>query len=476
MSDVIATSLLNRTLRNLRTAWTDMSDSTRYYLTGALRPDLPDDDLVKIRQHMLDCLEELGGEVSARARAAELGRSYLSLNTTGRERFLALLATEFGTDQEQVEAAVEELRAAQNEATRRTAERVLREALVPRYRRLLMRFNALPEGVKFLVDLRAELLPLARKTPELADLDADLKAVLSAWFDVGLLELRRITWEAPASLLEKLIAYEAVHAIRSWDDLKNRLDSDRRCFAFFHPNMPDEPLIFVEVALVDGMSDNVQALLDEYAPASDPGEANTAIFYSISNAQRGLAGISFGNFLIKRVVDLLQSELPNLKTFATLSPIPGFRKWLDGRLDDGVGPILSSAERRALAETLDAGNEVSDHALITRALGHEGWWEQAPVADSLKAPVMRAATQYLTTEKRRSGVTTDPVAHFHLSNGARMERLNWKSDLSSNGLAQSCGLMINYLYKLADIDGNHEAYTDTGRIAMSSSIRTLARG
>ena len=440
MSDMATTSLLDRTIQNLRTAWTGMSDSTRYYLTGAPRPDLPDDDLAKIRQHMLDCLEELGGEVSARARAAELGRSYLSLNALGRERFLTLLATRFGTDKEQVEAAVEELRTAKDETARRAAERVLREALIPQYRRLLMRFNALPEGVKFLVDLRAELLPLARKTPELADLDADLKSVLSAWFDVGLLELRRITWEAPAVLLEKLIAYEAVHAIRSWDDMKNRLDSDRRCFAFFHPNMPDEPLIFVEVALVDGMSDNVQTLLDEHAPASDPKAANTAIFYSISNAQRGLAGISFGNFLIKRVVDLLQSELPNLKTFATLSPIPGFRKWLDARLDAGESPGLSAAERRALLEGIGAADDVSDHALITMALGHEGWWDDARVADNLKAPISKAAARYLTAEKRRSGITADPVAHFHLSNGARMERLNWKGDLSSNGLAQSCGI------------------------------------
>lgn len=475
MSDMPSTSLLDRTLRNLRTAWTGMSDSTRYYLSGAPRPDLPDEDLAKIRQHMLDCLEDLGGEVSARTRAAELGRSYLSLNAEGRERFLTLLATDFGTDHGQVATAVEKLRGAKDEAARRTAERALREALVPRYRQLLMRFNALPEGVKFLVDLRAELLPLARKTPELADLDADLKAVLTAWFDVGLLELRRITWDAPAALLEKLIAYEAVHAIRSWDDLKNRLDSDRRCFAFFHPNMPDEPLIFVEVALVDGMSDNVQALLDEYAPASDPQEANSAIFYSISNAQRGLAGISFGNFLIKRVVDLLKAELPNLKTFATLSPIPGFRKWLDARLDAGEGPTLSTAERRALADALEAGGDASDHALVTMALAHEGWWDAPAVADGLKAPISRAAAHYLTNEKRRSGTAADPVAHFHLSNGARMERLNWQGDLSSNGLAQSCGLMINYLYKLGDIDGNHEAYTDTGRIATSSSIRALTK-
>ena len=305
MSDTAAVGLIDRTLRNLRSAWTELSDSTRYYLSGAPRPDLPGYDLAKMRQQMLDCLEAKGGEVSARARAAELGRSYLALNAIGRHRFLTLLAEEFGPDRDAVAAAMQALQEAASEEGRRQAERRLRDALVPQWRRLLMRFNALPEGVKFLVDLRAELIPMAKESAELSDLDADLRELLAAWFDVGLLELRQITWEAPAALLEKLIAYEAVHKIRSWEDLKNRLDSDRRCFAYFHPNMPQEPLIFVEVALVDGMSDGVLALLDESAPQTDPKLANSAIFYSISNAQRGLAGISFGNFLIKRVVDVL---------------------------------------------------------------------------------------------------------------------------------------------------------------------------
>lgn len=475
MSDATVESFLDRTLRNLRGAWGEISVSTRHYWTGAPRPDLPTDDLEKIRGQMADCLSDKGGEVTARVRAADLGRSYLSLNKTGRHRFLSLLATEFGTDRIAVQTAVSKLKEAKEEEGRRRAERALRAALVPRWRTLLRRFTSLPEGVKFLVDLRAELLPLARETPELADLDADLKELLAAWFDIGLLELKRITWTSPASLLEKLIAYEAVHAIRSWEDLKNRLDSDRRCFAFFHPNMPEEPLIFVEVALVHGMSDNVQTLLDEEAPASDPKVADCAIFYSISNAQRGLAGISFGNFLIKRVVDLLKQELPNLKTFATLSPIPGYRRWLDGRIEEGKAPVLTSTERKALVQALEPGREASDAVLIKTGLGVEGWWDDEALSDALKGPLMRGAAQYLSAEKRRSGGAGDPVAHFHLSNGARMERLNWLGDRSANGFRQSCGMMINYLYRLAEIDDNHEAYTDDGRIAKSSQIRGLTK-
>ena len=212
---------------------------------------------------------------------------------------------------------------------RAAAERALRAALEPPRITLLRQFNALPEGVKFLVDRRAELIDLGQRDPVLHGLEEDLKRLLANWFDIGFLELKRITWESPAALLEKLMAYEAVHEIRGWTDLKNRLEADRRCFAFFHPRMPDEPLIFVEVALVSGMAGDIHALLDEAAPIGDPHSADTAIFYSISNCQRGLAGISFGDFLIKRVVDALATELPRLKVFATLSPVPGFRAWLE---------------------------------------------------------------------------------------------------------------------------------------------------
>jgi malonyl-CoA decarboxylase len=332
--------------------------------------------------------------------------------------------------------------------------------------------------VKFLVDLRAELLPFTKISSNLKALDSDLKELLAAWFDIGFLELRQITWDAPASLLEKLIEYEAVHEIRSWDDLKNRLDQDRRCFAFFHPNMPNEPLIFVEVALVQGMSGNVHDLLDEAAPRADPKTADSAIFYSISNAQTGLAGISFGNFLIKRVVDLLQSELPNLKTFATLSPIPGLMRWVHARKDDNdFRAGLTAGERKALLAALDMDDDgVPGILLIDKALSREWWWQDETLTEALKEPMQKLAARYLSVAKRSNGAALDPVAHFHLANGARMERLNWIGDRSPKGIKQSAGMMINYLYRLADIENNHEAYSDNGQLAMSSAIRAQAKG
>jgi malonyl-CoA decarboxylase len=348
----------------------------------------------------------------------------------------------------------------------------LRDALEPPRVELLTHFNALPEGVKFLVDMRAELMGLMPNEPVLAGLELDLKALLASWFDIGFLELKLITWESPAALLEKLIVYEAVHEIRSWTDLKNRLEADRRCFAYFHPRMPDEPLIFVEVALVSGISDNVQSLLDETAPVGDPDTANTAIFYSISNCQRGLAGISLGDFLIKRVVDSLAAELPHIKTYATLSPIPGFRAWLDKRIQEDADNLLSVAERKALQQALPP--ELAEQGL-GELLARPRWHAEEPLAQALRAPLLRLAARYLLTEKTSRGRALDPVAHFHLTNGARMERLDWLADVSPKGVQQSAGIMINYLYRLSEIEANHEAYTGEGRVAASVALMRLAK-
>jgi len=463
--------LIDRTLSQLRGAWRDIAASTRVAVTGAVRPDLPDDDAARLKRQIVACLEGRGGEVSARARAADLGRVYLTLDDTGRARFLGMLAGEFAADHAAVDAAIAAVQAAGDEAARQHAEADLRRALLPPWQRLLTGFNALPEGVKFLVDLRADIIRLGKGDAALGRLETDLKDLLASWFDIGFLDLKRITWDAPAALLEKLIAYEAVHEIRSWDDMKNRLDPDRRCFAFFHPRMPSEPLIFVEVALVDGMAGNIAALLDQSAPAIDAPDADTAIFYSISNAQRGLAGISFGDFLIKRVVDDLAAELKGLKTFATLSPIPGFRDWLGAMLAaDGAG-LLTEADAKALV----AETGVADGAGALRALLDMPWHEGEATAQRLKQPLMKLCARYLLREKRDDGRPLDPVARFHLSNGARIERINWLGDTSVKGLAQSAGMMVNYVYKLGDIEDNHEAYSDQGKVVAASSVRGLAR-
>lgn len=479
MSQFFAPGLIDR----LSTLWREFvpQRTAAEASVDKLRPSLPDDDLAKVRQQLLACLEGKGGEVSARARAAKLGQAYLSLDDEGQARFLQLLAREFDTDHAAVDRAVGRMHAAKGGEERSAAERALRKALEAPRRRLLTQFNALPNGVKFLVDMRSALMSLAREDKSLKGLEADLKYLLRNWFDVGFLELRRITWESPAAVLEKIIAYEAVHAIRDWNDLKNRLDSDRRLYAFFHPRMPDEPLIFVQVALLDSLAGNIQHLLDEAAPVGDPAEANTAIFYSISNAQRGLDGISFGNFLIKKVVGTLSAEFPKLKNFATLSPVPGFRKWLDDRLKQPENGLMTPAEQKALlpaARRFDPA--ASDGAVALRILlAQNEWWKDPVIAEVVKAPMTRLCARYLVQEKRpakeEGGVPTalNPVAHFHLTNGARVERLNWLGDTSPNGLKQAYGMMVNYLYKLNEIDRNHETYADQGIAVPSPTVKSL---
>jgi malonyl-CoA decarboxylase len=287
--------------------------------------------------------------------------------------------------------------------------------------------------------------------PHYAGIDSDLGHLLNSWFNRGFLVLQRIDWRTPALVLEKLIQYEAVHAIQGWPDLRRRLQADRRCYAFFHPALPDEPVIFIEVALTRGMSSRVQPLLDLASPVADPAAANCAIFYSITNCQEGLRGVSFGNLLIKQVAEDLGREFSRLKTFATLSPIPGFRKWL----------AAIAEEQPAVA------------ALLAR-LDAPHWFEDGDAARELQRQLVRLCAHYLLNAKI-GREPLDPVMRFHLGNGARMERLNWLGDTSEMGMRRSAGLMVNYVYRLDDLERNHEAYARERHIVASRRFAVLAR-
>ena len=410
------------------------------------------------RRQLQECAEAKGGEVSARTRAAALAQTYLQLDPAGRRTFLKLISLEFGPDPGKVARAHEDYQAAVGSDSQWDAEARLRAALRSARIRILTQFNAIPEGVKFIVDMRADLLRHLDEEPGLAALDREMELRLAAWFDVGFLELQRLTWASPAALLEKLIEYEAVHEIRSWADLKNRLDSDRRLYAFFHPRMPMEPLIFVEVALTDRLADSIQALLDENAPVFDARRADTAIFYSISNTQDGLRGVSFGNFLLKRVIDDLRRDFPRLRNFATLSPLPGFGNWVRRNPDE-----LAAEEMGLDASDLAAGQWADGDAGAVRK-----------VNDGLA----QLAARYLTLAKSGRGerrLPLDPVARFHLGNGARIERLNPLGDHSPKGLQQSFGMMVNYLYDLDELEQNVESFASDGSIATSAAVRRLAR-
>ena len=426
-------------------------------------------ELKAARTTFRECLEGVGGEASARQRVTTLATLYRGLNDEGRLQFLGLLAEEFGPDELAVNRAIRGYLDSSGPA-RRQAESQLRLALGSPRIRIVKQFNLLPEGVKFLVDLRADVLRCLSRRPGLEVLDEELSSLFGSWFDIGNLELRRISWNSPAMLLEKLIAYEAVHEIQSWTDLRNRLDSDRRCYAFFHPRMPDEPLIFVEIALVKDMADNIHQLLDETAPAFDPHAAQAAIFYSISNTQAGLRGVSFGGFLIKRVAEMLSADFPKLKIFATLSPVPGFRRWLDGQARAKAPDFFGRHEREKLCDEADLRDP---HEALAQLL-LRGFAAEAHPPDSLKPVLMRLCAHYLA-EAKDGDRPLDPVARFHLGNGARLERVNWLADTSARGIKQAAGMMVNYLYKLDEIEENHEAYAREGRIVMADAVKRLLR-
>ncbi len=459
MSDIATPGLFDRALKRLTSAWREMAAGV----------GTEDDE--SIAAQVRACLASRGGEVSARNRAAKLAQAYLAADPAGRLEFLRALAG-FDSDPATVAAAYKLVQDAKDPAERASAQASLRRALEPPRLKLLTQFTTIPDGRKFLVDLRAFLLGHRKADPYLAALEADLRGLLAAWFDIGFLELQRIDWSSPAALLEKLVGYEAVHEIRSWRDLKNRLDSDRRCYAFFHPRMPTEPLIFVEVALVQGLAGSVQSLLDEKAPVLDPRQTDTAIFYSISNCQLGLSGISFGNFLIKRVAEELSMEFRNLRTFATLSPVPGFRRWLDPRLAAGEEAFTDEeaiALRAAVPETEQPG------AALAAILARRGWPRNAKLARAVESALVRLCARYLLTASNGSRAR-DPVAHFHLSNGARVERINMLGDISEKGVKESATLMVNYQYDLGRIEEYHEDYAGRGRRNASTSVRRLVTG
>ena len=421
--------------------------------------------LRSIREVITACIEERGGRVAASLSAAKLAQQYQKWDDAEKDIFYHLLLHEFDCDGKKIREAAQSLCETPEEQVPEKAS-TLRSQLTPPRVELFRQWTMMPAGVKFLVDLRADLLPAKKENPDLKRLDNDLKEILKSLFNVGILKLQPMGWNSPAALLEKLIRYEAVHEIQSWDDLRNRLDNDRRCFGFFHPNMAEEPLIFVEVALCRGIAESVHTLLDTEAKVLDPDSADTAVFFSISNTQKGLAGIPFGSFLIKQVVDRLQHDLPNIKRFITLSPIPGFRNWLEG---EEAPQFISQIDPKILAA---AGiNDPEDVPAFFQNFD----WGQADKADEAVQTLLRGLAFHYLTEAKRPGRETalDPVAHFHISNGARIEQLNWAANVSDRGLRESFGLMVNYRYKLERIEKHHEDYASKGLIHTSRQLKPL---
>jgi malonyl-CoA decarboxylase len=395
------------------------------------------------------------GEASGVALANEILADYAELTIGPRIAFFEALASTFGHDQKRIDAAIAAWRQSPTAAT--AAE--LHRASEPRRLELIRRLNLAPGGTAALVRMREQLIDAMDHRDDLAVVDNDFIHLFSSWFNRGFLVLRRIDWSTPASILEKIIRYEAVHEIRDWEDLRRRIDlPDRRCYAFFHPALVDDPLIFVEVALTREIPGAIAPILSDKREEIEPARATTAVFYSITNCQRGLAGVTFGHFLIKQVVEVVSREMPRISAFVTLSPAPNFATWLKCERADAASRALDEEDREALA-----------------ALDRPNWWREPALSATIREPLLRAAAWYYLRARDRRGLPADAVARFHLGNGARLERLNWLGDTSDRALQQSCGLMVNYLYDLDYIEENHEAYAQQHAVVAAGAVSRLVR-
>lgn len=410
----------------------------------------------KDMEAMCNTLLSSTGEASGMAIAKNIMDRWAAMDDEAALRFMVMLLEKFGPDTDALDKAIDAYR----EAPTQQALLALHKASEPRRQELIRRLNLAPNGIATLVSMRRTLLKLRETRPELQTVDADFAHLFGSWFNRGFLVLKPIDWSTPADILEKIIRYEAVHEIGSWEELRRRLaPEDRRCFAFFHPQLADEPLIFVEVALTREIPATIAEVLDEQREHLSADQTRTAVFYSISNCQEGLRGISFGNFLIKQVVEDLRRDFPRLDTFVTLSPAPGFAKWLAAERAAGDDGLLDGRQREAL-EVLDK----------------PGWADSGDERERLRQPMLEAAAWYFLRAKRPDGGPVDPVARFHLGNGARLERLNFLADRAPRAMGQAHGLMVNYLYKLEEIETNHEAFASRGEVAAAPQVRRLVRG
>ncbi len=400
---------------------------------------------------LCDAIFSEKGEVSGSKLAANVLAKYEELSFDEKREFFSHIVDNFDLDPDAVIASAQ---AYIEDRTPAHLAKLTKDA-EPKRRELLRRLNQVPGATEKLVHMREDLLVMLKSEPKFASFDADFEHLFSSWFNRGFLVLKPIDWNTPANILEKIIEYEAVHAINDWDDLRRRIQpSDRRCFAFFHPAMPEEPLIFVEVALTKGLPESVTGLLAEARASIADEKIDTAVFYSISNCQKGLRGVSFGNFLIKQVVNDLTQDFSGLKNFVTLSPIPGFRKWLESEYGE---------------------SEVTSIKEIMNSLGSEESFLIDEATQSLEKPLKILLAKYFLEAKRADGWPLDPVSRFHLGNGASLMQFNWMADISEKGLKQSAGLMVNYKYDLATVEDNHESYAREKEINTTREIKALAK-
>lgn len=424
-------------------------------------------------QALQEVIDPRISETEGGRRAERLASIYASSTKDRKLDFWRLMSEQFGNDKSKAELERQRYEAASAIGDELAAEVRFRRSTISPRRLLLQRFAIHQHGLQFLIEMRAELQPFLKTERQLAALDLELEDMLSTWCDISLLEFRAINWDSPASLIERLIRYEAVHDIRSWSDMKKRLEGDRRCYGFFHHRMAGIPLIFIEVALMNEVPATIAPVIDETRLPTDQRNASVAVFYSISNTQAGLRGIPFGDSLIKRVVEELANEFQKLKIFVTLSPMPGYRQWLQKSIDhelEGLG-----AKRLKLLDSITGSDRSRKNIVLQLPEGPSAQSAQEPETLGLISSIhLSLAARYLTTLDE-VGEPIDPVARFHLGNGARIERINWAADPSAKGLKQAFGLMVNYVYDLKRLDRTRASLAK-GKIVLGPAVQSLLEG
>ena len=460
----LADGISNRTISKIMSVW-EKSGKAKL----KIKPDIPEEDQITLEKLINSSIKKSGGRISHQAKLTHLAVIFLKSTDTGKLNFLKILSSKFNVDINIIESKIKELKSENIEESEKIKIDIeLSKALTPPRVVFLRQLSSLPNGFIFLKDMREFLLKYKNEIPSFKILDNDIKTILKRYFDVNLLRLREINWNSSAATLERLIQYEAVHEIKSWRHLKHRLFSDRRMFGFFHPSMPKDPIIFVEIALVKGLADSIQKLIELDAEKENLENADTAIFYSISSTQKGLRGISFGDFLIKTVVKKLSSDYSNIQNFASLSPIPLFSSWLVKYLKNDGENFCRKSQIDSLCKL---SNQDNGNKAILELLNKQNWHKNDEIVSVLKTPLMTLCLHYLSKVKRRGKLNAyDPVANFHLSNGAQIGQLNWLGDISDKGIKQSCGIMVNYKYQLNRIIKNHELYLTKGEINISLNI------
>lgn len=462
--DASIEGISKQTIHQIIQAWYDAGNAP-----PKIEPDIPKKNHLLLEKLISNSINNKGGAISHQAQLVHLAMIFLNSTDVGKLEFIKILAYKFDVDLDVLSEQIAQLKNLDKDVPERiNAEIKLADALTPPRTIFLQLLSTLPNGFIFLKDMREFLLKYIKEIPRLKKLDNDIFKILKAYFDVNLLELKTINWESPATTLEHLIKYEAVHEIKSWKHLRHRLLSDYIMFGFFHPIMPFDPLIFVEVAFVKGLAGNIQKLIELDVENDNSDEKDTAIFYSISSTQKGLRGISFGNFLIKQVAKKLSEEYPHIKIYSTLSPIPLLKKWLIKYLEAGGKTFCKKSEIEKITK-ISKNNDVAKS--ILSFLENKEWYLDKQIVEAVKLPLMRLTLHFLTKEKRAGKLNAyDPVANFHLSNGAEIGQINWMGDFSEKGFEQSFGIMINYRYKLNRIAQNHEDYLTKGIVNLTRSI------